>query len=73
MIDTAEVYTAFVENGKYILQAVEDSFQRLQTDYIDLYQSHHDDLNTPIEKKVRVIGASQCTPERLEKNVCRER
>ena len=27
----------------YIKQAVEDSLRRLQTDRIDLYQSHHDD------------------------------
>jgi aryl-alcohol dehydrogenase-like predicted oxidoreductase len=64
---------------KYILQAVEDSLLRLQVETIDLYQSHRDDLETPIEEtlsaytqlikqgKVRFIGASQCTPDRLEK------
>jgi aryl-alcohol dehydrogenase-like predicted oxidoreductase len=53
-----------------ILQAVEDSLRRLQTDYIDLYQSHADDPETPLEEtldayaqlmregKVRAIGAS---------------
>ena len=35
---------------KYIEQAVEDSLRRLQTDYIDLYQIHGDDPNTPLEE-----------------------
>ncbi|MEO8249113.1 MAG: aldo/keto reductase, partial [Burkholderiales bacterium] len=61
----------------YIRQAVEDSLTRLQTDHIDLYQSHDDDPNTPIEEtlaayadlidagKVRAIGASNFTAARL--------
>ena len=54
----------------HIIQAVEDSLRRLETDYIDLYQIHRWDYNTPIEEtlsalhdlvksgKVRYIGAS---------------
>jgi aryl-alcohol dehydrogenase-like predicted oxidoreductase len=61
----------------YILRAVEDSLRRLQTDSIDLYQSHVDDPATPIEEtleayaelvragKVKAIGASNFTAERL--------
>jgi aryl-alcohol dehydrogenase-like predicted oxidoreductase len=61
----------------YIFRAVEDSLRRLRTDYIDLYQSHIDDSETPLEEtlgafselvaqgKVRAIGASNYTAERL--------
>jgi len=61
----------------YILRAAEDSLQRLQTDTIDLYQSHKDDPDTPLDEtleayaqlikqgKVRAIGASNYGAKRL--------
>jgi aryl-alcohol dehydrogenase-like predicted oxidoreductase len=63
----------------YIISEVETSLGRLQTDRIDLYQSHVDDPATPQEEtlaafaqligqgKVRTIGASNFTADRLAK------
>ena len=60
-----------------ILQAVDGSLQRLQTDHIDLYQAHEDDASVPMAEtldafarlieagKVRVIGASNFTADRF--------
>jgi len=61
-----------------IVQAVEASLKRLQTDRIDLYQAHAEDPDTPIDEtleafdrlvregKVRAIGASNYSAESLE-------
>jgi aryl-alcohol dehydrogenase-like predicted oxidoreductase len=40
---------------RHILKAVEDSLRRLRTDYIDLYQSHSPDPDTPLEETLRAF------------------
>ena len=64
-------------SARWIRQAVEDSLRRLQTDCIDLYQTHEDDGSVPLEEtlgaldalvragKVRAIGASNYGAARL--------
>jgi len=65
----------------YILKEADASLQRLGVDCIDLYQTHFDDLNTPVgetleayaqlvnEGKVRAIGASNLSKERLQESL----
>ena len=61
-----------------IIEGCEDSLRRLETDYIDIYQSHSFDSYTPLEEtlgalgkavkagKVRAIGFSEWTAEQIE-------
>src|SRR6266511_103282 len=71
-----------VGNGKgsreEIRRALEGSLERLQTDYVDLYQHHQEDPETPLaetigalddlvrEGKIRAYGTSNYSPERIE-------
>jgi aryl-alcohol dehydrogenase-like predicted oxidoreductase len=65
----------------YILKEVEASLQRLQTDVIDLYQTHFDDTSLPVSEplgayaelvkqgKVKAIGTSNMSAERLQESL----
>ncbi len=66
---------------RHIIAECEGSLRRLGIDTIDLYQSHRDDMSTPMEEtlqtyadliregKVRAIGASNFTAERLKQAI----
>jgi len=40
---------------KHILDAIDGSLRRLRTDYVDLYQLHHPDPETPIDESLRAL------------------
>jgi aryl-alcohol dehydrogenase-like predicted oxidoreductase len=90
VVIATKVGSEIPEQGKglsktWIMRQVEGSLKRLQTDYIDLYQSHRDDPETPVEEtleayaqlvqqgKVRVIGCSNFTAERTRESLAASR
>lgn len=68
-------------SAQQIHKQLDDSLKRLQTDYVDLYQCHRFDPNTPLEEtmrgltevvhsgKVRFVGFSEWTPEQIQRSL----
>lgn len=66
---------------RWIMQGVEDSLRRLNTDYIDVYFAHWPDENTPYEEslaafealkqqgKIRAVGTSNLNAEQLKQSI----
>src|SRR6476659_7958998 len=64
---------------KHILESINGSLERLRTDYVDLYQAHRYDVETPLEEtmiafadlvrqgKVLYVGVSEWTAEQIER------
>ena len=87
LIITTKVGSSMQQGGDkdiseaHIMKAIEDSLNRLKTDYVDLYFTHWDDDQTPVEEtlgayeklikqgKVRYIGASNLSAERLQESL----
>ncbi|WOC16478.1 aldo/keto reductase [Pseudochrobactrum sp. MP213Fo] len=74
----ADMGEGFTMAPAHIRASIDASLKRLNTDYVDLYQSHYDDPKTPFEDvlgtfqdlikagKIRAIGASNISGERLK-------
>jgi aryl-alcohol dehydrogenase-like predicted oxidoreductase len=68
-------------SAEQIAQQIDNSLQRLRTDYVDLYQAHRFDINVPIEEtiealqkvvaagKARYLGFSEWTPEQIQAGI----